>query len=113
MLVRRSMKAFLEERLSCGQSVLRGFQELHGITEEEIAEAKKFGGGRAEGGICGALHAAGRLVGADEEKHRELQRGFVAQAGSVRCREIREQKRLSCAGCVELAAKILHGKQEE
>lgn len=107
MPVNKSRHAYRNERLNCAQSILRGFQELHDITEEQIVEAKHLGGGKADGGLCGALHAASILV-TDEEKRVELHQRFTAQAGSDRCREIRALKQLTCGECVELAASILH-----
>ena len=73
----------------------------------DIFEQVRWGhGGRAEGGVCGALHAALRLSGKKETKE-FLRREFVEKAGSEHCREIRRLKKLNCDRCVELAAKVL------
>ncbi|MBO5959262.1 MAG: hypothetical protein J6Q65_03980, partial [Lentisphaeria bacterium] len=61
------------------------------------------GGGRAEGGRCGALHAALLLV--PEEKRRELAERFRAEAGSELCREIKATG-FPCVKCVEIAARL-------
>ncbi len=107
MSVEKTLKAYREEKLNCAQSLLRGFQESFKVSEAIVAEAEKWGGGRAEGGICGALYSACRLT--SDEEVREILRGrFLSEAGSDRCREIRKLGRLSCGGCVELAAKVLH-----
>jgi hypothetical protein len=79
------------------------------VSDEQIAEAKKNGGGRAENGICGALHSAAQLA-ANDEVRQSLHERFIAHAGSDKCREIRGEGNLSCSGCVELAAKTLHEK---
>jgi len=100
-----ALRAYREEKLNCAQSILRGFQKKYGLTEEQITEAKKYGGGRAEGGLCGALYAA--LLMADDAKKKQLRERFLAEAGADRCREIRAAGKLTCGGCVELAAKIL------
>lgn len=106
MPVERALNAYQRERLNCAQSVLRGFQEHRTIAEEQIAQARHQGGGRAENGRCGALHAA--LTLADEPAVRDrLRHAFVAQAGAETCREIRRAARLSCVDCVRLAASLL------
>jgi len=109
MSVEKSLKAYKEEKFNCAQSILRGFQDKFQVSDEQIAEAKKNGGGRAENGICGALHSAAQLA-ANDEIGKVLHERFIVHAGSDKCREIRGEGKLSCAGCVELAAKTLHEK---
>ncbi len=102
--VLRTKDAYHKEKLNCAQSVLKGFQPVFDVPDERISEAKAHGGGR-----CGALHSALSLVEDAKTKER-LVRAFVEAAGSEACREIRRQGRLNCAGCVELAARLLAGK---
>jgi hypothetical protein len=102
MFVEKSRKAFLEERLNCAQSVLRAFQEIKNLSEEQIKAAKAYGGGRAPGGRCGALHAALELISDVEGKNR-LAKSFSEEAGSEICKEIRKLRKVSCGQCVELA----------
>lgn len=106
MPVKRALVAYQDEQLNCAQSVLRAFQPQHGIAETEIHQARRLGGGRAEGGLCGALYAALRLAGPQADSQR-LRADFVAAAGAEKCREIRRAARLSCAECVHLAASLL------
>lgn len=105
MPVKRALVAYTEEKLNCAQSVYRGFQ----ASPEKVAAAQKLGGGKAEGGRCGALAAALDLAG--EAAHGKLLVAFTAKAGAEQCREIRAKKEFSCAQCVELAARLLkeHG----
>ena len=108
MPVRRAIAAFKIERLNCAQSILRAFQAERGISEEAIRKAGNLGHGRAQGGYCGALHAACELI--EGETGRSLLRtAFAAKAGSWECREIRKSRMLTCAQCVELAATLLAG----
>jgi hypothetical protein len=102
----KSLSAYRNEKKNCAQSILVGFRDVCGVPDAEIDVARTAGGGRADGGLCGALHAALKLSGENETKE-ILQKKFVEQAGSERCREIRRLKKLSCEGCVELAAKVL------
>jgi hypothetical protein len=65
-----------------------------------------YGGGRAEDGLCGALYAAKTQIN-DPKKTGLLNKEFLKKTGSVKCREIMKLKKLPCADCVDLAAKIV------
>lgn len=109
MLVKKSIKAYKEEKMNCAQAILRGFQEPGQVSEEIINNARKLGGGRAEGGVCGALYSAD-LLAENESVKQNLHERFISLAGSEKCREIRKIGRLACSGCVELAASVLQEK---
>ena len=104
--VEKTLKAYKEEKLNCAQSILRGYQEIYAVSDEQITFAKQHGGGRAPDGLCGALHSALELT-EDETKAALLKEKFLDDAGALRCSEIRALKKLSCAGCVQLAAELL------
>jgi hypothetical protein len=106
MPARAAVHAYTDERLNCAQSVLKAFQERRGLPQREIDDARTLGGGRAAGGVCGALHAALRLV-EDPERKEALRQTFAQRAGSERCREIRKAKLLSCEQCVEFASELV------
>ncbi len=98
-----------ERRMNCAESVVCGFQEECGITGEIMEEFRNYGGGRAPEGLCGSyyavtvllekLHAADKIEGLKEE--------FVKDAGSVLCKEIRQNRKLNCLSCVEKSASYL------
>ncbi len=92
--------------LNCAQAVAVTFQVLSGLTPEDIENHRHSGGGRAPGGLCGALYAALELL-PDAGQRELVSNQFGAIAGSTLCRDIRKAKRVSCAGCVEAAATIL------
>ncbi len=94
-----------DEGYNCAQAVFKTFQNEYDISEDTILAHKKSGGGRVEGNICGALHAAALLA---EDKKDEFYAKFIEKAGSVKCNEIRKAKELSCRGCAGYAAEILH-----
>jgi len=102
----RSLTAYRTGGQNCAQSIYTGFQELLDVVPTTIENARKLGGGKAEGGRCGALHAALDLSRRSETEE-ELKSSFEKLAGSQNCREIRAKKILSCAQCVELAATVL------
>ncbi|MFC2149719.1 C-GCAxxG-C-C family (seleno)protein, partial [Candidatus Auribacterota bacterium] len=51
-----------KDKLNCAQAILKAFQPATGMTDEVIASFKSAGGGRAEGGVCGAIYAARQVV---------------------------------------------------
>ena len=95
-----------KERLNCAQSVLKAFQKEADLPDSAIENARNLGGGRAPEGLCGALYGAELLTGEDDIKA-GLEGAFNDIAGSTKCREIRGSNRLSCRGCVALAAQLL------
>jgi hypothetical protein len=105
-IVERALKAYKHDRHNCAQSVLRAFHPHPNIQEEDILEARHHGGGRAEAGLCGALHAALRLIEEPSTRQR-LRESFVAETGSEKCREIRRAGRVPCVECVRLATHLL------
>jgi hypothetical protein len=107
-MVRKAAEEYFHGRegYNCAQAVLKAFQASHKISESEIADYKSAGGGRAVGGLCGALFAAKRIVG--EEAFDEISKNFERQSGSLKCADIRKAGLLSCKGCVGTAAELVH-----
>ncbi len=101
-----------KERYNCAQAILRTYQEDLNITDEQIREYKKFGGGNAEGNMCGALFAVNNLVN-DKDKLKNIEQYFYHAAGATTCREIRKLKKLSCNGCVEKSSQLLSENIED
>ena len=91
-----------EDKLNCAQAVLKFCDSHKAVNPEVISEFEAHGGGRSPGGVCGALHAANFIFN-DSGKTAELEKEFIAVAGSTICREIRRGGKLSCADCVDLA----------
>lgn len=91
---------------NCAQAVLKAFQDVHAIPDQHIEDMASCGGGRAEGGTCGALHAAQQLI-KDEVMRQKLNESFLQEAGALTCHEVRSLKKLSCADCVQTAARIV------
>jgi hypothetical protein len=94
----------LPENLNCAQAVLKGFQKEFNIADSEIEEYRAWGGGRVEGGMCGALFAAERLLG-QIGKESVIQE-FQKKAGSTLCKEIKANK-FSCPECVRIADELV------
>jgi hypothetical protein len=104
--VKSAIHFYTKERLNCAQSILKAFRHRKNITQNEIDAARALGGGKAVGGVCGALHAA-VLLQDDHEKKQSMRESFAERAGSELCREIRTKKIVTCTQCVELAAELL------
>ena len=95
---------------NCAQAVIAGFKDRFSLDDNLIATFASHGGGKAPGGYCGALYAVRHIFkdkGAGEIE--KCGNAFIKAAGSDKCREIRRLKKLSCTGCVEMAAEFLEG----
>ena len=92
------------EPLNCAQAVLYAYQKVSGDVALSISDMKAFGGGRAPGGLCGALHAACAVVPGKAES---LKVRFAEITGSVLCREMRAANRHACEVCVSESAQLL------
>lgn len=99
-----------ENKNNCVVSILKAFRDEFALSDQDIENHKNQSGGRAEGGLCGALYAAKTLLG-DEDKKESLEKQFSLITGSPKCREIKSLKKTSCKECVGIAAKILKNIQ--
>jgi hypothetical protein len=94
----------LPENLNCAQAVLKGFQKEFNVSNEEIEEYRAWGGGRAEGGMCGALYAAERLL--RQVGKESVIEEFNKKGGGILCADIKE-KRFTCAEYVRIADELV------
>ena len=101
---KRADKYFHEkpENLNCAQAILKAFSTEFNVDAQEIAEYKAHGGGRAPGGICGALFSAQQLLG-ESEKER-LVAEFQQQFGTIDCLELKKSG-VPCADFVAFVDK--------
>lgn len=93
------------ERYNCAQAVLKSTEKHQDVDDALLAEFKSYGGGRAEDGLCGALFAAKHSVNDESFKH-EARAFFTKNAGSIKCKEIRKNGKMSCKDCVAAAAEL-------
>lgn len=94
------------EGYNCAQAVSKMFQGQLDVDDDQIVDLGACGGGNAENGICGALYAIQQLAGNDRNLQSVVQR-FEQEVGSIYCDEILALGRLSCAGCIYTASRIL------
>ena len=95
------------EPLNCAQSVLYAYHKASGDTTISLLDMKTFGGGRAPGGVCGALHA---VCTATPDKAERLKTRFAEKTGSVLCKEMRKASQHPCEVCVSEAAQLLENE---
>ena len=97
-----SLFSAVPKEYNCAQSVAKAFGR-----DDLVVLLKKCGGGQAEGGLCGALHAALLLL--PEDKRETMKEQFQNRAGNVLCRAIRKERKISCVECVRIAADLVVG----
>ena len=95
-----------QRRGNCAQSVAHAWNETHADYERPLSHYAGCGGGRAPGGLCGALHASCDL--AHPAAREAIQTAFSEKTGgNLTCRDVRLSRKLSCNDCVALSAELL------
>ncbi len=95
------------ERLNCAQAVRHARTSVYGEEVMPVSDLKPFGGGRAPGGLCGALYAPCILA---PQKAESLMSRFAQELGSTRCEELRTNKKHPCEGCVAMGARLVQSE---
>ncbi|MBF0331831.1 MAG: C-GCAxxG-C-C family protein [Candidatus Omnitrophica bacterium] len=92
-------------KLNCAQAVVSAFKEKFDMSEDMIERFSAYGGGRAPDGQCGSLYAARVMLEKSyPTRIKDCEDVLLSSAGSLKCREIRAGRKLSCVGCVETVA---------
>ncbi len=86
---------------SCAQAVYAAYAQMDADMAEKL---KKASGGRAPGGLCGAIYAAKLVTGRNPE---ELEAEFAKRIGSSKCAEIKGERMAPCEECVRVATELL------
>ncbi len=96
---------------NCAQSIHKSMQVHTGLTDEQIELSyRSKGGGRAEGGLCGAIYAVRTLVGEDTPEAERLTEQFAQEARGLTCAQLKGRCGRTCAELVELAENILNDR---
>lgn len=103
---KKALEYFHKEpwKMNCAQAILKGFQQEFGISDLEIEEYKAWGGGRAEGGVCGTVFAARRLV--NPLGNMNVDEEFKKVNGTIYCKELKGSK-IPCTRCVAVADELV------
>ncbi|MDO4770896.1 redox-active protein [Porphyromonas sp.] len=97
---------------NCAQSIQKGFQNITKMSDEEIELTyRPAGGGRAEGGLCGALYSAEKIL--EEKGLPSIKEEFTKIAGGSTCRELKGEKKFPCNSAVDLAEELLAKRLKE
>jgi hypothetical protein len=97
-------------KLNCAQAVIKAYHDVFSASQQDVDSFAAYGAGRAPGGSCGAYYAAQYLIlKKDPQQGVILEREFSSAAGSLKCKDIRSLRKLTCLGCVEKAAELLEG----
>lgn len=97
---------------NCAQSIQKGFQHITKMSDEEIELAyRPMGGGRAEGGLCGALYSAENIL--KERGLPSIKDEFTRRAGGATCRELKGKNKFPCTSAVDLAEELLAERLKE
>jgi len=100
-------------KLNCAQSVIKAYHDLFNVSAQEVDAFAGLGGGKAPEGKCGAYYAACQLALKNNPlKISQFEQDFINAAGSLKCKEIRSKRKLSCLGCIEKAAELLEGMSD-
>lgn len=95
-------------RLGCAQAVAEALREPLALDDALVQSMAGARGGLAPQGYCGAVYVA-MCVAEEKAPHKKqtIEDYFRKEAGGVTCKDIRSQRRLVCADCVEQAANLL------
>ena len=93
------------KQYNCAQAVAKAFGQ-----DDLVETLKSCGGGKAPGGMCGALYAATLLL--PEGEREAITQQFLAEVGQTLCKPIRQENKTKCVDCVRIAAELLAGMKK-
>jgi len=96
------------EKLNCAQCILKAFQAQLNISDSIIAEFRRYGGGRAPEGVCGALYAADYLL--KQHGKNSIQEEFRQKTNAVTCLELRKKRKVLCEMYINIVDELLEQK---
>ena len=95
-------------KFNCAQAI--AFTQTEDM--ELVQEFKNCGSGKAEGGVCGALFAALLIATKKGLDAKTIENKFIADIGSVSCKEICTKKLATCEKCIDVAEILLRELEE-
>lgn len=98
-----------ENNWNCAQSLYKHYQTRLAISDEDIElKYRCKGGGRAEGGICGALYAGMEIVASTGTKTQQrVFNAFAAQVGGTTCAQIKGKCGKMCSELVAMTQELV------
>ena len=93
---------------NCAQTIAKAYQGITRATDDDIeATLRSKGGGKAEGGLCGALYSATQILGADSPEAKALLEEFRSRLGATQCHSLKAELHIPCNDTVNLADELL------
>ena len=93
---------------NCAQTIAKAYQGITRATDDDIeATLRSKGGGKAEGGLCGALYSATQILGADSPEAKALLEEFRSRLGATQCHSLKAELHIPCNDSVNLADELL------
>lgn len=101
-----------ENNWNCCQAVIKAYQDKAALNDEEIEKVyRPCGGGRAEGGLCGALYAGEQLM--LKYGLPSIKDDFEKEAGATTCKRLKGELKFPCIECVRLSEKLISKRFKE
>lgn len=93
---------------NCAQSIHKAAQGRTGLSDEQIELSyRPKGGGRAEGGLCGAIYAVRSIIGEGSQAAEDATEEFRQTTSGLTCAELKGRCGRSCQELVAVAEQIL------
>lgn len=93
---------------NCAQSIHKAVQAHTGLSDEQIELSyRSKGGGRAEGGLCGAIYAVRNIIGEGSQAAERATEEFRQITSGTTCSELKGRCGRSCLELVAVAEQIL------
>lgn len=89
---------------NCAQAVANKWCQLYSNPQTILTDLSMAAGGKAEGGICGALFAAQKAL---PQYADELTDEFRERVGATTCAEIKRIAKTPCPACVDIADNLV------
>lgn len=94
---------------NCAQSIIKTYQNIININDEEIeSQYRCKGGGRAEGGFCGAVLSAYHILGKD--KGDVIKSTIEERLGGCTCRKLKGELKIPCKQIVEMVDDLIESE---
>jgi hypothetical protein len=112
--VEQSKKYYLGQdgykKMNCTQAILYGFKGEINKDNLNIESFSNYRHGKAPQGECGAFYTTKTILENNnhKDKLKEFEQYFLNKAGSLKCKEIRASKSLTCLGCIEKSSEFLN-----
>lgn len=94
------------ENYNCAQAIMKARQEELHLSNEDIEHMyRSKGGGRAEGGMCGAIYAAIKLLNKDKAEELIIKANNIL--GGTTCDQLKGILKIPCPKIVKIIDELI------